>query len=57
MVTLNIYPAIVSANSHYAGFGPGTANMFRKMVRLPEVMWEKEEVEDNKSHSSGSLHQ
>jgi uncharacterized protein YecE (DUF72 family) len=51
--------AIVSANNHYAGFGPGTANIFRKMVQLPEVTWEKEETEeeDNKSHSSGNLHQ
>ena len=28
--------AIVSANNHYAGFGPGTASIFRKMVGLPE---------------------
>ena len=27
--------AIVYANNHYAGFGPGTANIFRKMVGLP----------------------
>ena len=48
----NINLAIVSANNHYAGFGPGTANIFRKMVQLPEVTWEKEEnKEDNKSHS------
>jgi hypothetical protein len=31
--------AIVSANNHYAGFGPMTANMFRKMVGLPEAKW------------------
>jgi uncharacterized protein YecE (DUF72 family) len=31
--------AIVAANNHYAGFGPGTANMFRKMVGLSEVSW------------------
>ena len=24
--------AIIAANNHYVGFGPGTANMFRKMV-------------------------
>jgi uncharacterized protein YecE (DUF72 family) len=53
----NINLAIVSANNHYAGFGPGTANIFRKMVRLPEVIWENEkQQEDNKSHSSGNLH-
>jgi hypothetical protein len=24
--------AMIAANNHYAGFGPGTANLFRKMV-------------------------
>ncbi|HYZ59469.1 MAG TPA: DUF72 domain-containing protein [Nitrososphaeraceae archaeon] len=33
--------AIVAANNHYAGFGPATANTFRKMVGLKEVMWEE----------------
>jgi hypothetical protein len=23
--------AMIAANNHYAGFGPGTANLFRKM--------------------------
>ena len=32
--------AIVSSNNHYAGFGPGTANMFRKMVGLSELSWQ-----------------
>ena len=27
------------ANNHYAGFGPGTANLFRKMVGLSELSW------------------
>jgi len=31
--------AIVSANNHYAGFGPGPANLFRKMMGLSEVAW------------------
>ena len=31
--------AIVTANNHYAGFGPATANMFRKIIGLPEVNW------------------
>ena len=30
--------AIVAANNRYAGFGPGTANMVRKMIGLEEVM-------------------
>jgi uncharacterized protein YecE (DUF72 family) len=47
--------AIVSANNHYAGFGPGTANIFRKMVGLPEAQWaeEKKKKEDDKPHLHG----
>jgi uncharacterized protein YecE (DUF72 family) len=33
--------AVVAANNHYAGFGPATANSFRKMVGLKEVEWEE----------------
>jgi uncharacterized protein YecE (DUF72 family) len=33
--------AIVSANNHYAGFGPETANIFRKMVGLPSINWQE----------------
>jgi uncharacterized protein YecE (DUF72 family) len=33
--------AIMAANNHYAGFGPATANSFRKMVGLKEVVWEE----------------
>jgi uncharacterized protein YecE (DUF72 family) len=36
--------AIVAANNHYAGFGPGTANTFRKMLDLSEVTWDEVEV-------------
>ena len=32
---------IVPANNHYAGFGPATANGFRKMLGLPGVVWEE----------------
>ena len=31
--------AMIAANNHYAGFGPGTANLFRKMVGLSELSW------------------
>jgi hypothetical protein len=54
--------AIVSANNHYAGFGPRTANIFSKMVGLPEVVWSNGEEknkkdEDDKSHLHGnSIH-
>ncbi|HZA48718.1 MAG TPA: DUF72 domain-containing protein [Nitrososphaera sp.] len=33
--------AIVAANNHYAGFGPATANSFRKMMGLKEAVWEE----------------
>jgi uncharacterized protein YecE (DUF72 family) len=31
----------VAANNHYAGFGPATANGFRRMVGMSEVAWEE----------------
>jgi uncharacterized protein YecE (DUF72 family) len=34
---------IVTANNHYAGFGPGTVNIFRNMIGLPEAKWEEKE--------------
>ena len=42
-------------------FGPGTANIFRKMVGLPEVVWSKDEdkdkkEEDDKPYLHGSSH-
>ena len=36
--------AIVAANNHYAGFGPGTANTFREMLDLSEVSWDEVKV-------------
>jgi uncharacterized protein YecE (DUF72 family) len=33
--------AVIAANNHYAGFGPATADSFRKMVGLKEVEWEE----------------
>jgi hypothetical protein len=30
---------MIAANNHYAGFGPGTVNIFRKMVGLSEISW------------------
>ena len=53
--------AIASANNHYAGFGPGTTNIFRKMVGLPEDQFSKNEEnkndgEENKSYLHSSNH-
>src|SRR5918912_821733 len=33
--------AVVAANNHYAGFGQATANNFRKMLGMEEVVWEE----------------
>ena len=46
---------MIAANNHYAGFGPGTANLFRKMVGLSELSWEnrnqlQERLELRKRH-------
>jgi uncharacterized protein YecE (DUF72 family) len=50
--------AIIAANNHYAGFGPGTVNIFRKMLGLPEAKWEeKEEEEQQQKHPSNDLKQ
>jgi uncharacterized protein YecE (DUF72 family) len=40
-----IKTAIVAANNHYAGFVPGTANIFRNMLGLADVKWEEKEEE------------
>ena len=40
--------AMIAANNHYAGFGPGTANLFRKMVGLSELSWENQrQIQEN----------
>jgi uncharacterized protein YecE (DUF72 family) len=41
--TTNVQRIIVPANNHYAGFGPGTANVMLKMLGLPEASWEDKE--------------
>jgi uncharacterized protein YecE (DUF72 family) len=37
--------AIKAANNHYAGFGPGTVNIFRNMLGLSDAKWEDKEEE------------
>lgn len=46
--------AIVAANNHYAGFGPGTANVFRRLLGLLEATWKDKEVSlvEEKQHKS-----
>jgi uncharacterized protein YecE (DUF72 family) len=49
--------AMIAANNHYAGFGPGTANMFRRMVGLSELsrIYEGPQEQTDASKSHGSL--
>jgi hypothetical protein len=38
--------AIVAANNHYAGFGPGTAYLFCSTINLRPVNWEQRSAKD-----------
>jgi hypothetical protein len=40
--------SIVAADNHYAGFGPGTANIFRNMLGLAETKWEDKVEEEQR---------
>jgi len=33
---------VTAADNHYAGFGPGTSNMFRKLIGLEEATFKDE---------------
>jgi uncharacterized protein YecE (DUF72 family) len=48
--------AIIAANNHYAGFGPGTANIFRNMLGLADAKWENREIEEEKEEQEHPLH-
>jgi hypothetical protein len=37
--------AIIAVINHYAGFEPGTMNILRIMLGLPEAKWENKEDE------------
>ncbi len=37
----NVRFAVLSANNHYPGFGPATANTFRSMMGVPEAVWKR----------------
>jgi hypothetical protein len=49
--------AIVAANNHYAGFGPGTVNIFRNMIGLPEAKWEEKEMGIQKQEEEYTTHE
>jgi len=46
----NISLAIVSVNNHYAGFGPMTANIFRRMIGLQQAQWK----DDNNNNDNNN---
>ena len=46
--------AIVAANNHYAGFGPMSANIFRKMIGLKEVAWDQKAIEQQQEISNSN---
>jgi uncharacterized protein YecE (DUF72 family) len=48
--------AIVAANNHYAGFGPSTANILRKMVGLSEAAWSNGEENKKEEEDTSNLH-
>jgi uncharacterized protein YecE (DUF72 family) len=49
--------SIVAANNHYAGFGPGTANIFRNMLGLSDAKWEEKEEEQQAQFHSHDMKQ
>jgi uncharacterized protein YecE (DUF72 family) len=48
--------AIIAANNHYAGFGPGTANVFRNMLGLSEAKWEEKEEGQQQEQEQQEIH-
>jgi uncharacterized protein YecE (DUF72 family) len=49
--------AMIAANNHYAGFGAGTANLFRKMVGLSELSWDNQQEIQEKVQQMHELEQ
>ena len=46
-----------SGLDHYAGFAPGSANTFRKMLDLSEVTWNNVKVPQTEDRVSGNTKQ
>ena len=47
--------AMIAPNNHYAGFGPGTVNIFRNMVGMSELSWENQpQIEEQIRHNKRS---
>jgi uncharacterized protein YecE (DUF72 family) len=50
-VEKTIKRGIIAANNHYAGFGPGTANVFRKMIGTSEATWHEIDRENQRQQT------
>jgi uncharacterized protein YecE (DUF72 family) len=48
--------AVVAANNHYAGFGPGTVNVFRNMLGSSEGKWQEVKIETEDQQDQGPIH-
>ena len=49
--------AIAAANNHYAGLGPATANTFRKMLDLSEVIQNDVQTTNTGENASSNTNQ
>ena len=41
--SIEVSLAMIAANNHYAGFGPGTVNIFRNMIGKTGLSWQDQE--------------
>jgi len=47
--------AIIAANNHYAGFGPGTVNIFPNRLGLSEAKWQEREEGQGAGATTSSI--
>jgi hypothetical protein len=47
---------MIAANNHYAGFGPRTANLLRKLVGLSELSWKVQLRQQQQKEKRGDQH-
>jgi hypothetical protein len=48
---------VIAANNHYAGFAPGTVNIFRNTIGLSEIKWEEKEMGIQKQEDQYTTHE
>jgi hypothetical protein len=47
-----VLDAMIAANNHYSGFGPGTVSIFRTMVGQTELSWQDQEHIQRQVHQA-----